>query len=469
MGILSSTVGDISKLLRWETVVGIFLIALLFKSWNHGKTDEKSGIPHAELVPYHLPLGLDMAWNLITRLRSNTFVEYVCDELLNTRGRTVEMKLLGKNIFITDRAENIKAIQADQFVDFAKGQTPHDVFSSILGDSVFTTDGDLWKTSREQLEPHVSRVRSDDIPTAEVHMQKLLTLIKSSSPAGVDVYDVIDRFQLDLVSQVFLGESANSLDAVEPPFRKAMEELLTYNTNRLLFGGLANLFPDWLFVPKAYRDLTRYIDGLIERTLALPCNQAESKIEEEFNLVEDLVATHPNDRYLRKLDLLANVVKETMRMYHPLGLNIREADRSVTLPVGGGPAGNGPISVSAGQTIVYSVAGLQRNKDKVGNDANEWDPTRWEGWSPKFGDYLPFSIGPRQCPGRVFGRFQIQYVMVRLLQEFEHIEWCGFGGDADKDEEKMKIKVELNLKCAEPVMCRFTPRKSATAREDLRA
>lgn len=108
-------------------------------------------------------------------------------------------------------------------------------------------------------------------------------------------------------------------------------------------------------------------------------------------------------------------------------------------------------------TLVYSVAGLHRNKDTVGEDANEWDPSRWNSWSPKYGDYLPFSIGPRQCPGRVFGRFQIQYILVRLLQEFESIEWCGLGGE--KDTEKMKIKVELNLKCAEPVICKFIPRK----------
>lgn len=350
-------------------------------------------------------------------------------------------------------------------------------------------------------------------------MQKLLKLIKSS-PERVDVYDVVDRFQLDLVSQVFLGESTNSLSANQQPFRKAMEDLLTYNTNRLLFGRLANLFPDWLFAPKAYRELTRYINDLIEKTLALPINnQTDLKTEKEFNLVEDLVATHPNDRYfirgqliavlmaskdpgailstwtiyhlardpalwkrlqqeievhigmdaipttaqLRKLYLLANTVKESMRMYHPLGLNIREARSDAVLPVGGGPDGRDPVSVSKGQIIVYSVAGLQRNKAKVGADADVWDPSRWDTWSPKYGDYLPFSIGPRQCPGRVFGRFQIQYILVRLLQEFERIEWCGLGGDGDKGTEEMKIKIELNLKPAEAVVCNFVPRCENTA------
>lgn len=151
-----------------------------------------------------------MAWNLIARLHFNTFAEYICDEVLLPPGRTIEMNLLGSNIFITDRAENIKTIQVDQLTDPAKGQTPHNVFSSILGDSVFTTDGPLWKTSREQSEPNVSRVRLDDIPTAEVHMQKFLRLIKNS-PERVDVYHMVERFQLDLVSQVFLGECTNSL------------------------------------------------------------------------------------------------------------------------------------------------------------------------------------------------------------------------------------------------------------------
>ncbi|KAK8121768.1 cytochrome P450, partial [Apiospora sp. TS-2023a] len=497
MGVLTSMEVDSSKLLLIgvASIVVLFIRASIWKDGNNGK----SSIPHAPRIPYKLPFGLDMAWKLVTRLHSNTFVEYICDEVLNTAGRTIEMNLLGGDIFITDRAENIKAIQADQFADFAKGQTPHDVFSSILGDSVFTTDGPLWKTSREQLEPHVSRVRPDDIPTAEAHMQKLLGLIKNS-PERVDVYDMVDRFQLDLVSQVFLGESTDSLSANEQPFRKAMEELLTFNTNRLLFGRLANLFPDWLFAPKAYRDLTRFIDDLIEKTLALPVNnQTDSKTEKEFNLVEDLVATHPNDRYfirgqlmavlmaskdpgailvtwtiyhlarqpallkrlqqevdehigmdaipttdqLRKLELLANVVKESMRMYHPLGLNIREARTDAVLPVGGGPIGKDPISLTLPTSLVYSVAGLQRNKSSVGPDANVWDPSRWDTWSPKYGDYLPFSIGPRQCPGRVFGRFQIQYILVRLLQEFESIEWCGLGDKGTGEE--MKIKVELNL------------------------
>jgi hypothetical protein len=73
-----------------------------------------------------------------------------------------------------------------------------------------------------------------------------------------------------------------------------------------IYRRLANLFPDWLFVPRAYRELTRYINDLINKTLALPINnQTDWKTKKEFNLVEDLVATHPNDRYFIRGQLIA--------------------------------------------------------------------------------------------------------------------------------------------------------------------
>ena len=40
-------------------------------------------------------------------------------------------------------------------------------------------------------------------------------------------------------------------------------------------------------------------------------------------------------------------------------------------------------------------------------------------------------------------------------QAHDRIEWCGLGGG---EEEGLKMRIELNLKCAEPVLCNFTRR-----------
>lgn len=138
---------------------------------------------------------------------------------------------------------------------------------------------------------------------------------------GLDVYDVVDRMLLDVVSEVFLGESTSSLDASGAPFRDAMETMLTVNTMRLPFGcvlrrrpqalsyadrltsfsHLAKFAPDWLIAPKAHKELTRYMNELIDKTLAHPANQGEAwKAKKELNLVEDLLVQHPNDRLVRR-------------------------------------------------------------------------------------------------------------------------------------------------------------------------
>lgn len=69
-----------------------------------------------------------------------------------------------------------------------------------------------------------------------------------------------------------------------------------------MYSRLANLAPDWLLAPKAFRELNRYIDALIDKTLAHPANQGEDwKSDKELNLVEDLVKQHPNDRMVSAL------------------------------------------------------------------------------------------------------------------------------------------------------------------------
>ncbi|KAH8754370.1 cytochrome P450, partial [Diaporthe sp. PMI_573] len=456
--------------------------------------------------------GLDILWQATSRLRGHAFLEYI-HELLDVPGRTVLFNFFGTRMIVTDSLENIKAIQLDQFTDFVKGQLPHDAFYNILGDSIFATDGLPWKRSKAQLGPHVSRIRPNDASIAENHVQNMLHTFRNA-PEGVDIYDIFDRLQLDIVTHVFLGESANSLSAAGSPFRQALDTLLQINTQRMLFGRLGMLVPDWLLAPEAFRELNGYMDRLIDKTLSIPREHVKPKSRTEFNLMEDLAFQKCSRKYvkdqiiailmaakdpaailiawtvyelsrrprlvqmlqdeirrcigldaipsledLRQLKLLKNVIKESQRLYHPLGVNVREAKKDITLPVGGGPDGTQPVPVTKGQHIVYSVAGLQRNEAIHGGSAHSWDPARWEHWTPKAGEFLPYSIGPRTCLGKVFGQFQIEYTLVRILQEFEYIEWCGSGVVGGGGTEQMRTKLELNTKMAQPAICSFRPRQ----------
>lgn len=104
-------------------------------------------------------------------------------------------------------------------------------------------------------------------------------------------------------------------------------------------------------------------------------------------------------------------------------VNSRAAEKTTTLPVGGGPDGTAPILVRKGEGVGYCIYAMHRRKDIYGSDADQFRPERWEndalkniGWG-----YLPFNGGPRICLGQDFALLEAGFTIVRLLQTFETI------------------------------------------------
>ncbi|KAH8889464.1 cytochrome P450 [Thozetella sp. PMI_491] len=468
----------------------------------------------APSVPHQLPLGLDLTWRVITHMKQCTFIDYT-RELLRVPGRTVELKMTGSRLILSDHPENMRTIMMSR--DFGKGHIHHEIFKNIFGDSVFSAEGDHWVTIKNFLRPHVSQIRPRDLLISEEHVQRMFHRIRlRSSPNGIELYDIMDRLQMDIATHVFFGESTNSLDSDTVPFRDSLAKLMHLNSVRLSLGRIALLFSDCLLAPADMKVVQQYMDSLVDRSLGLAKEHVEdvnsgrqslsdslamNALSRKFikdQLISVLMAgkdpvsiliswavfelsrrpemakrlqdelhagvgfdSPPTFQQIQALTLLQNVAKETMRMYHPLGINVREARKDTCLPRGGGHDGTQPVAILKGERVAISVLGIQRHRSIVpGSDPDEWDPDRWEGWKPAPDDFVPFNIGPRICLGRSFGQLQLQYTLARLLQEYRTIEWCGYGEGIDSSE-PMRFKIELNTKMDKPIWCRFTPRKSA--------
>ncbi len=106
--------------------------------------------------------------------------------------------------------------------------------------------------------------------------------------------------------------------------------------------------------------------------------------------------------------------------------------------------------------VVMSYIGTQRRSDLVGPTADIFDPFRWEAWTPKHWEFLPFNHGPRICLGRQFAWMQMEYVIFRVFQEFSRVELLSEDGEIKLGGEEMGIKIALNTKPAEPVLLRFS-------------
>lgn len=142
-------------------------------------------------------------------------------------------------------------------------------------------------------------------------------------------------------------------------------------------------------------------------------------------------AGKPDFATLKSCRYLQYVMFETLRLYPVVPINNRVALRDTVLPTGGGPSGKSPLAVQKGQVCNFFAYGLHRSVDVWGLDAAEFKPERWEGRKMDW-NYVPFSGGPRVCLGQQYALTEAGYVVVRMLQEFEAVEWCGRPGSPRK-------------------------------------
>lgn len=139
---------------------------------------------------------------------------------------TVEARLLGLRMVFTADPANVKAILATQFGDYGKGKPFHNEWKDFLGDSIFTTDGASWHTSRQLIRPQFTRDRVSDLHCFEAHMQTLFKAIANRGPLQgedqvvnmenldgkeLDISDLFFRYTLDVATEFLLGWDVKSL------------------------------------------------------------------------------------------------------------------------------------------------------------------------------------------------------------------------------------------------------------------
>jgi cytochrome P450 family 26 subfamily A len=67
---------------------------------------------------------------------------------------------------------------------------------------------------------------------------------------------------------------------------------------------------------------------------------------------------------------------------------------------------------------MYSIYLTHRNP-AYWPEPHKFDPARFESGSPTPYTFLPFGGGSRNCIGAAFARLEAQFVLARLLQQFE--------------------------------------------------
>lgn len=121
---------------------------------------------------------------------------------------------------------------------------------------------------------------------------------------------------------------------------------------------------------------------------------------------------------VEKLSYLKKVWKETTRK-HPAGpFIIRKAGQD-TIMKGSG------LSVPKGTQVMIAPI-VQHVLEDVWKDPQEFRPERWDTGNNESdmdrlvpGVFVPFSLGPRSCPGRYLAEYEAMLLLAELLRRFE--------------------------------------------------
>jgi PHYB activation tagged suppressor 1 len=107
------------------------------------------------------------------------------------------------------------------------------------------------------------------------------------------------------------------------------------------------------------------------------------------------------------------VLLETLRLYGPVLTMLRKPISDIRL---------GSLSIPKGTGIMIPIPILHRDKEVWGENANEFDPLRFENGITNAAKtpqaLLSFSIGPRSCIGQNFAMLEAKSVMAMILQKF---------------------------------------------------
>ena len=244
----------------WEATTGTRRRAL---AKQHGCLPPKQRLNR--ILPNLIDLfGVDMVISNYRAYKVHRMLEQETNDLRDADAHTIQAKVFGMKIFITDDPENVKCLLATKIDMWGLGKPRIKELSSVLGHGIFTNEGKAWKHSRDMLRPCFERSAVADVSIFNKHTERLISLLPTDG-SEVDLQPLFHELTLDVATEFLFGRSTNSLDRgydnedvkefIEA-FEYCLDPLSSDNCKR--FGYLGLLLPD-----KKKKRSVKFIQGTL--------------------------------------------------------------------------------------------------------------------------------------------------------------------------------------------------------------
>lgn len=359
----------------------------------------------------------------------------------------------------------IRTILNDRPRDFPKSDRIGEGLRPLLGQSVFLTNGPKWDHQRRIIDPAFERGRlSQSLPAMWDAGQAMVTRVLDQIGTGteIEIEEIASHAAADVIFRTLF-----SIPIEDKIAAQVFHEFRTYQRSQPILN-LAAFVPLPRWFPRFHRAETKRAaarirslitqlvdarrdaiakgtapDDLATRIMTTPdpetgqCFSAAEMVDQvaifflaghetsasalswalyccaaapewQTRIVEEAEAlSDPKD--VKRLTTSRDVFRETLRLYPPVPMMVRETTK---------PESFRKRAIPKAAQLVLSPWHLHRHT-KLWTDPDTFDPARWQSEQTRQSArdaYMPFSAGPRVCPGAGFAMAEGPLLLSMLLR-----------------------------------------------------
>ncbi|KAG2666583.1 hypothetical protein I3843_15G068500 [Carya illinoinensis] len=135
--------------------------------------------------------------------------------------------------------------------------------------------------------------------------------------------------------------------------------------------------------------------------------RAREEVDRIFHENELLVAEKLND-----LKIISMIINETLRLYPPAVMLMRQACKKVKI---------GDIDIPADTQLFCALTAVHHDTEIWGEDANKFNPYRFMEPRKHLACFVPFGLGPRICVGQNLAIVEVKIVLAMIIRHFSFV------------------------------------------------
>lgn len=375
----------------------------------------------------------------------------------------------GFNIYMINEPKWVRRILVEKAGEYPKHELMHRMLEPLLGSSIFTTNGTVWERQRRLVDQALEQARLKQVfPLMQDSVNDMLSRLDAHADGqSYEVDAEMTYVTADIIFRTILSEKLDGQDAHD--IYDAFVEFQGHaqRAMMLMIYRLPAYFPR-----RASERSAQKIRAILARLIAARYEKRAKGEDDAQDILSALMdARDPvsNDGFsyeemvdqicmlflaghetsasalgwslylmsrcpdlqermfaeiqseigertfafgdAKRLPMTRDVFREALRLYPPVGFFVREASETQCIR---------NKTVKAGSPIMIAPWLIHRHRE-LWERPDEFDPDRFETAAGKESlkcAYMPFSNGPRVCPGAAFATQEALLILASIVRRF---------------------------------------------------